>query len=507
MQKSLKWIRVALALIIFIAITLFFTYTKSIVPAWLLKTQFVPSVMALFAGGGVAFILLVLLTILFGRLYCSVLCPMGVFQDIVRRVANIFKKKKSRRTHFTKERKWLRIVVLVLILIPVFFGSVYLLTFTDPYSNWGRISSQLVGGSIQYVSNLLSSTFPSHIYYRPFANLALGSFIFTIVVFLIVLIMSALKGRLYCNTICPVGTILGYTSKFSMFKMSIDKEKCKGCDVCSKSCKSYCIDGKNKYIDDSRCVVCFDCIRECKQDAISFKFAWKKNKSSKEDGAPVNQGRREAISAISLFAAAVATRAFTKEKAHKGEYEITGIVPPGGKGIMHLKKHCTACHACIAACPNKIIKPATGEYKAAGLSGFMLPVITYSHHFCAYDCNECAKVCPNGALIPLLLEEKKLTQIGKVRFYPGRCVVRTDGTACGACDEHCPTKAITMVPLKNGLTFPTVNTDICIGCGGCEYICPARPHAMVVQPSTIHAKAAPPPVDRQEKVSDLDFGF
>lgn len=509
MQRSLKWVRVVLALLVFITITISFTYFGAGMPNWLLKTQFIPAFISIFTGGLLAFVLLLLLTLLFGRVYCSVLCPMGVFQDIVRRGANLFKSRKKRRTKFTKERRNLRFVICVIVFLPLLFGITTTLVYTDPYSNWGRISSQIIGGFIQWVNNLLSGIFPETIFYRPFVNMALGSFIFTICVFFIVLIMSALKGRLYCNTICPVGTLLGFMSKFSMFRVRIDKEKCIGCDICSKKCKSYCIDGKNKYIDDSRCVACFDCIGECKQGAISYRFAWKKREKISENAKelPRDSGRREAISIIGLFAATVAARGFSKEKVLAEGREIKGIVPPGGRGIMHLMENCTACYACIAACPNKIIKPATGEYKSAGIEGFMLPVISYKHHFCAYDCNECTKVCPNGALIPLPLEEKKLTQLGRVQFYPGRCIVRKDETSCGACDEHCPTKAITMRPLNNGLTFPSVNTDLCIGCGGCEYICPARPLAMIVQPNKVHGRAEPPKIEKQEKIEELDFGF
>lgn len=145
-----------------------------------------------------------------------------------------------------------------------------------------------------------------------------------------------------------------------------------------------------------------------------------------------------------------------------------------------------------------------------GLDGVLLPVLNFDNHFCSYECNQCSIVCPSNAIMPITLEEKKLTQVGKVRFIPKRCIVFTDKTACGACEEHCPTKAITMVPYKNreGLYFPSVNRDYCIGCGGCEFICPAVPEkAMIVQGLDVHETAKKPLKEEQEELVIDSFGF
>ena len=139
----------------------------------------------------------------------------------------------------------------------------------------------------------------------------------------------------------------------------------------------------------------------------------------------------------------------------------------------------------------------------------MMPVIHYDNKFCGYECNKCSQTCPTGALKPLSLQEKKLTQIGHAVYYPKRCVVFIDGTDCGACDEHCPTKAITMHQVEgaNYLYHPEVNQKICIGCGGCEYICPQSPKAIVVYADTIQLKAQKPTEDKQVIKEVDDFGF
>ena len=145
------------------------------------------------------------------------------------------------------------------------------------------------------------------------------------------------------------------------------------------------------------------------------------------------------------------------------------------------------------------------EYGAAGM---MQPTVYFDKGFCNFDCTVCGDVCPNGAIKPLTVEQKHLTQMGKVVFMKRYCIVHTDRTSCGACSEHCPTQALSMVPYRNGLTIPHVNTDICVGCGGCEYVCPARPfRAVYVEGNEVQQKARPFVEKKEEEVKVDDFGF
>jgi len=123
------------------------------------------------------------------------------------------------------------------------------------------------------------------------------------------------------------------------------------------------------------------------------------------------------------------------------------------------------------------------------VGGIMQPMMNFSHGYCAFDCTICSGVCPNEALVSLTVEKKHRLHVGHVVFIKNNCVVVTNGTYCGACSEVCPTQAIQMVPYRDSLTIPSVNTAICIGCGGCEYVCPAVPFkAMQVEGNLIHTK-------------------
>ena len=181
------------------------------------------------------------------------------------------------------------------------------------------------------------------------------------------------------------------------------------------------------------------------------------------------------------------------------------ISPPGSLGHAHLERHCTACHLCVSKCPSHVLKPAFTEY---GLAGMMQPMMYFDKGFCNFDCTVCSDVCPNGAILPLTVEQKHLTQVGRVIFVEDFCIVHTDGTSCGACSEHCPTQAVSMIPYREGLTIPHTDPDICVGCGGCEYVCPAVPHkAIYVEGEEIHLQAKPFE-DAEAHEEEIDgFGF
>lgn len=507
MYKYLKQARVWLSLLFLILITsnfLFFINRETLFFSEFLKFQFVPSLLGAITGSVSVFVILLILTLLFGRVYCSTLCPMGTLQDIVTNIANLFKSKKQRRFNYHKSYNWLRYSILTIVGGFFICGITLPLAWLDPYSNYGKISNEILSRVEQLIHNDFSHIFPDAVFFRSYSVFVTGSFIFAIAFLLLVVILSAFKGRLYCNTICPVGSFLGLVSKFSFFKPVIN-EKCIHCMACVQKCKSQCIDLENKRVDQTRCVACMNCMQACKKGAISYQFSFKK-KEIKTPGKIESKERRRAIIALGLMGTALAARAVNFGPIAPSKSKITGIAPPGAQSVEHLKKNCTACHACISACPNGIISPATGEY---GLDGLLLPVLGYKEQFCGYECNTCSQVCPNGALLPMSLKEKQLCQIGKAKYTLKNCIVYKDRTDCGACSEHCPTKAITMVPYRDyGLYIPKVNRDICIGCGGCEYICPATPvKAISVYANEVHEVAQKPTEDKQEKIKVDEFGF
>ena len=508
MYKFLRYCRIALSLLFLTAFTLVFVDIYSNIATKLfvlLRWQIVPSILG-FATGSLAILtVLLLITLFFGRVYCSTLCPLGTFQDIVRRIANLFKTKKQRRLDYAKPHNYWRYGILTLAIALFIAGSTTIILWLDPYSNYGRIAENLFKPLVVSGNNLLTHIRPSVPFFT--MNEVTGAAILTAaIIFLLLIVFSAFRGRLWCNTICPVGSLLGLISRYSIFRLGIDKDACTSCTLCEKQCKSQCIDIKTQQIDSSRCVQCMDCMQVCKSSAISYNYLFAKNTEKPVQTTPNDPARRRVfIGSLSALGLAAVYRVVGKPLRIATPRNNKAIAPPGARSIAELKQHCTACHACIANCPTKTIRPAVGEY---GLEGVMLPVMDYDISFCNYECTVCSEVCPNGALMPLQVEEKKVTQIGKANFFRERCITVVNGTDCGACNEHCPTKAVRMVPYnEEGQRVPEVDLSLCIGCGGCEYICPTRPRAIIVYGNPEHETVKLPEKQVQEKKEVDDFGF
>jgi ferredoxin len=312
-----------------------------------------------------------------------------------------------------------------------------------------------------------------------------------------------------------VGALLGLVSKISLFRIVLDKTACNSCGKCSAVCKAECIDPKAQEVDFSRCVGCLNCLSPCPDAGVKFRPVWSKAGVTIE---PFDPSRRKLFSNAGVLAiSALTVRKDTLLTGGTDKEVIPGMVPifrehpvtpPGAVSQQRFNSYCTACHLCVAACPTQVLQPS---YLMYGLRGMLQPRMDYITSFCNFECNLCGEVCPTGAILPLPLQEKKLTQVGKSKFVKENCVVETRKTACGACSEHCPTKAVKMVPYEGypNLTIPEVTEDICIGCGACEYPCPTDPKAIYVEGNVIHEKAKEPKIEELQQEIDLkeDFPF
>ena len=522
----LRKIRLTLAVIFFTLITLLFLdFTGSIHLwfGWMAKVQFLPALLALNVG---VIIFLVLLTLVFGRIYCSVICPMGVFQDVVAWFGKRFRNKKDRRMPYTYSpaKSALRYSVLGVFIVAMIAGVGSFVALLAPYSSYGRIASNIFQPIYRLGNNVLASIaehYESYTFYDTDVWVrSLPTFIIALVTMLVIGYLAARNGRTYCNTICPVGTVLGFLSRFSLFHVTLDKDKCRKCSLCSRNCKASAIDYKNFTVDYSRCVTCGNCLEECKFDAMSYKFAIPsmqtafpkkvaaepvKAKAAKpaapkadNAGKPQDPSLRAIFGTIAVGAAAAVKAQIiptaTDIKMDGGLADIvdkvapkrmTKLTPPGSKSARNLASHCTGCQLCVSACPNGVLRPSSG------LLTLMQPEMSYERGYCRPECIECSSVCPAGAILPITKEEKSSIQIGHAVWNKEHCVPLTDGQECGNCARHCPTSAITMIPSDpndpRSLKIPAVNTELCIGCGSCEALCPARPlSAIYVEGHEVH---------------------
>jgi len=488
----LRKIRITLATVMFIGITwlfLDFTGTAHHWLAWMAKAQFLEAVLALNVAVIVA---LVALTLVFGRIYCSVICPLGIMQDVF---GWLGKKAKKNRYTYSKEMKWLRYPVLAVFIIAFIAGLGTIVQLLAPYSAFGRIATNLLQPVYMAGNNVLASIaehYDSYAFYsvdvwmRSAISLAIAA-----VTLVVLAILAWRNGRTYCNTICPVGTLLSFFARFSWLKIHFDADKCKNCSLCTKNCKAACIDFKTHTVDASRCVVCGDCIKSCKFGAL--KYTGRTSTTSDTSDSNIDPSKRSFL----LASALVTTAAMAQQKdkiMDGGLAEIedkvaperqTPLTPPGSMSAQNMALRCTGCQLCISECPNQVLRPNSD------LMHLMQPVMSYERGYCRPECNRCSEVCPAGAIKPIKPEDKVSTQIGHAVWVKKNCIPLTDGVECGNCARHCPVGAIEMVPSdpddEASPYVPAVNEARCIGCGACENLCPARPYsAIYVEGHEVH---------------------
>ena len=492
----LKRIRTILAAVVFILITLLFldfTGTAHHWLSWMAKVQFLPAVLALNVG---VIVVLIALTLIFGRIYCSVICPLGVFQDLLAR----FHRKKNKYS-YSKEVRWLRYPVLVVFVIALVVGVGSFFQLLAPYSSYGRIATMIFQPLWMLGNNVLgviAERANSYAFYSVDVWMkSLPVFIIALVTLIVLFVLAWRGGRTYCNTICPVGTTLSFFARFSLLKIRFYADKCKNCSMCSRNCKAACIDYKTHTVDYSRCVVCGNCISNCKFGALKYSGGTSRASHTSPSGStsPVDASKRSFLVATAMVAGAAMAQ--KKEKLMDGglaelEDKVaperqTPLTPPGSLSFQHFAQRCTGCQLCVSECPNDVLRPS------GDLMHLMLPEMSYERGYCRPECTRCSEVCPAGAIKPVDKPDKSSIQIGHAVWIKKNCVVLTDEVECGNCARHCPSGAIEMVPLdpdnEESPMIPAINEAACIGCGACEYVCPSRPFsAIYVEGHEVHKK-------------------
>ncbi|MBO4264394.1 MAG: 4Fe-4S dicluster domain-containing protein [Bacteroidales bacterium] len=465
---------------------------------WMARLQFLPAVLRLAGGftlGNAAIVLgLLLLTWACGRIYCSVLCPLGIFQDLFIRLrswlAQAIRRRNAKRIQVYAERRKkgemparpprllpeirpfpfrpahtvLRFVLLFLLLASLFVCGQLLLSLVAPYSAYGRLVRVVAAWATgQSVAGAL----------LPVAGVTLA----------VILCCACLWGREgWCNTVCPVGTVLGLVSRHSRLQIRIDDAACTACGRCSRQCKASCIDVARREVDASRCVVCFDCLGACEHGALRYGRPVRDD-GRKPAGKPEDAGRRRFLVTGGLLVGA-ATRLRAENHTDGGLAPVAAkqpvqrrerLVPPGAGSVQAFYAHCTACQLCVSNCPNGVLRPSTDP------AHLLQPQMGYEKGWCRPECTAC-HVCPTGAIRPVRREEKMSIRIGTARVNLDLCFAYTGKAGCGNCERHCPTGAVTMVAAEDGKRFPVVAESQCIGCGACEYLCPSRPESAI----TVH---------------------
>lgn len=474
----LRKIRIIAASIFFCLITLLFLDFTGTVHAWfgwMARVQFLPAVLSLNVGMIAG---LLLLTLLFGRCYCAVICPLGVLQDVFSCLGG---KALKNRFRYRKPRTVLRYALLALFVLLLLLGLHSVALLVAPYSAYGRIASQLFAPLYAWGNNLLASLaehYGSYAFYTVDVWMkGLPVLLVAAVTFAVVGACAFFGGRIWCNTLCPVGSVLGFVARFALLKPRIDNAKCVRCGKCERQCRASCIRiAAEPQLDYSRCVGCMDCVSQCPTGAFSYAPSRKKEKKNKE----TDRSKRDFLGVSALLAAGAFLQSWKVDgglavlEAKKPPRRSLPVRPAGSVSLQSFERHCTACQLCVSVCPDHVLRPASD------LEHWLRPEMFFERGYCRLECTRCADVCPTGAIQRVTPAEKSSLQNGHAVWIAENCLRTRDGVSCEACYRHCPAGAIQWVtPVSGGMPVPAVHTAHCIACGACEYFCPARPFSAI----------------------------
>jgi MauM/NapG family ferredoxin protein len=427
------------------------------------------------------------LTLVFGRVFCGFICPLGALHHLISYVKPALVGKRLVKANLSTGSRRVKYFILILLLIAAFAG-VNFAGIMDPMSFFFRSLALAVlpgaGTGLKEMFDILARTDIKMFNYLSYAAEVLVSPVFGYgyqafktgwiigALFLGVLFLNRIKPRFWCRTLCPLGALLGFCSRFSILGLEKNADRCTQCSKCTQACAGAAQPVPGEAWRKSECLMCFNCHNTCPEGAVAFK--WRVPTS---DAGP-DMGRRAVLGGLTAgvslpFLSRLDGQVHTTSDARL-------IRPPGSLPEKDFLTLCQRCGLCMKACPTNVINPALTE---GGLAGFWTPNLVMTQGYCEFTCTLCGNVCPTGAIADITAKEKveKPIRIGSAYFDRGRCLPWSGNGPCIVCEEHCPTspKAIyfyedsvigpgnTRVRVK----LPQVDLKKCVGCGICENKC------------------------------------
>ncbi|MBD5341014.1 MAG: 4Fe-4S binding protein [Bacteroides sp.] len=255
-MRQIRIFRIFLEIIFFIATAAYLLVGPQLNPMDVIsvKSQIILSLGSSAIG---ALLVWIVLTLLFGRVYCSSVCPVGTLSDLfIRLRRNI--RPMNLPFRYRQRKKW-SVHIMLVYFICVIAGIAVLNWAIEPWNIMCNIAAV-------YNPSAIESTWIS---------LGIGSAVGIaagLAALVIIAAMSLTSGRRYCTDICPIGTAMGLLHEYTIYHIEIDPDVCTHCGDCETICKSECIKVSQNMVDNARCVRCFDCLAVCREEAIRFQI-------------------------------------------------------------------------------------------------------------------------------------------------------------------------------------------------------------------------------------------
>ncbi|MFH1488482.1 MAG: 4Fe-4S binding protein [Pseudomonadota bacterium] len=427
--------------------------------------------------------ILLLLSPLFGRLFCGYICPMGTTLDGADWVFKAHRKNGNQSGRL-RSLKYL----LVLFLIGASIFGVSFVFLASPLSLITRfyglmihpLLAFLLDGSLRIIRPLSEWMDVNTFLLAQIKTPRFATQFFLLAFFISLFALARLSPRFWCRNLCPSGALLALLSRKSVIRRQVSDE-CTSCGLCVNVCPMNAVDseepGRTRH---EECLMCQSCSRICPVNAISFSC---RPRTGPGDPSRISASRRQFIAA-GLCGAATAAVTLTGlqtsyGKEGPGRVAPAGLLrPPGSLPEFSFLSRCVRCGECMTACPTNTLQPI---WFKAGIQGLFSPAITPRRGVCNPECRNCGTVCPTGAISKLTKKERVWAKTGTAVIFRQKCLAWEHRKSCMVCDEVCPFKAVEFIKEPgNPVPVPQVVEEKCAGCGSCEYYCPVQNEAAIV---------------------------
>lgn len=442
-----------------------------------------------FLGWGV---LVLALTLLFGRVFCNWICPYGTLHQFFGWLFNTRSTPERIASNRYRPGQYFKYAGLVVFVIMAAMGALQI-GLLDPIVILYRALTvvispawdMLVGGLAGQAESLGADTlWMDSLKFAPGVprRVFVGSF-WVGVITLGLFAANLWYPRFFCRLLCPLGALLGVLSRFSLFRIDRDVHACTDCNLCLTRCEGAA--DPQAQVRMAECFACMNCIDDCPEDAL--RFSWRGLDTQQALPAPDITRRRLVFAGVTGLLGFPFLR--NNGRVTDENFSPTLIRPPGSMEETSFLAKCIKCDQCINVCPTNVLQPA--GFSEGGFEALWTPVMNFNIGHCQLKCNLCSEVCPTGAIRRISVAEKlgkgTYTQQGPVVLGTAfidttRCLPWANQIPCVVCEEVCPTspKAIQTRDEEVKDVFgklvvlnkPFIVPDLCIGCGICQRECP-----------------------------------
>jgi len=427
-------------------------------------------------------ILVLLITLVLGRIFCGYICPLGTTLDGTDKIFCPSHEKRPRLGNLRPIKYYI---------IAFLFGAavlgVSLIFIAAPLSLITRFYGLVVypvfalfaDGILSIIQPLADRFGISSLVFAQIKTPRFATQFFILVFFAAIFASARFSPRFWCRYLCPSGALLALVSRKPLLRRRVT-EDCTDCGKCVESCPMGAIPEDPCLTLHEECIVCRTCEKVCPVDAVAFTSEVPGQPSH---GVEFSQTRRRFI-ASGLTGAVTAAISLTGLKAVSNQGALGQVAdprlirPPGALPEKEFLSRCVRCGECMAACPTNTLQPIWFQ---AGFIGLFSPALNMRRGPCDPECIRCGEVCPTNAITNLLKNERIWAKLGTAVILRHACLAWEHQKKCLVCDEVCPFDAVVFKDEpEHEVPVPHVIEDRCAGCGYCEYFCPVQNQAAIV---------------------------